>query len=132
MNALKYILKPKPNYKLSICAIIKNENVYLEEWLNYYLLIGVEHFYLYDNESKIPIKDTLKELKLDSHATVRKIKGQGQQMNAYSVIDQEAEEEIQSCEVCSGDILPDSAYTTSEEDGYSVCEKCSKEAQNEG
>lgn len=84
MNALKYILKPKPNYKLSICAIIKNENVYLEEWINYYLLIGVEHFYLYDNESKIPIKDTLKELKLDSHTTVRKIKGQGQQMNAYA------------------------------------------------
>lgn len=63
---------------------------------------------------------------------INKVLALGQQMDAYSVIDQEAEEEIQSCEVCGGDILPDTAYTTAEDDNYSVCEKCSKEAQNEG
>lgn len=84
MHALKYFTKSKQNYKLTICAIIKDENAYLEEWINYYLLIGAEHFYLYDNESKISVKETLKKLKLSSYVTVRKIKGQGQQMNAYT------------------------------------------------
>jgi hypothetical protein len=84
MNALKYFLKPKLKYKLSICVIIKDENDYLEEWLKYYLLIGVEHFYIYDNESETAIKDTLKELGLDHCATVRTIKGHSQQMNAYN------------------------------------------------
>jgi len=37
--------------KLSIVACIKNEGRYLKEWLDFHLLGGVEHFYLYDNVS---------------------------------------------------------------------------------
>jgi hypothetical protein len=36
---------------LSLCAIFKNEAEYLEEWLRFYELVGVEHFYLYNNGS---------------------------------------------------------------------------------
>lgn len=36
---------------LSICSLFTNEEKYLAEWLEYHLLIGVEHFYLYNNES---------------------------------------------------------------------------------
>lgn len=36
---------------LTVCCIFKDEAPYLEEWLRFYSLIGVEHFYLYDNES---------------------------------------------------------------------------------
>ena len=39
---------------LSILCIIKNED-YLEEFILYHYLLGVEHFYIYDNESDIPI-----------------------------------------------------------------------------
>jgi Glycosyltransferase family 92 len=39
-------------YMLSICAIFKNEARYLREWIEYHRLIGVDHFYLYDNGSK--------------------------------------------------------------------------------
>lgn len=42
--------KPK-KYTLSICAIFKNEAPYMEEWIEYYILMGVDHFYLYDNNS---------------------------------------------------------------------------------
>lgn len=35
--------------KFNICAIIKNENLYLREWIEYHLNIGIEHFILYDN-----------------------------------------------------------------------------------
>ncbi|MBE8952408.1 MAG: glycosyltransferase family 92 protein [Quinella sp. 1Q7] len=38
-------------YNLAIVAILKNEGSYLKEWLNYHLAAGVEHFYLYDNDS---------------------------------------------------------------------------------
>jgi hypothetical protein len=38
-------------YTLSICALFKNEARYLKEWIEYHLLIGVDHFYLYNNNS---------------------------------------------------------------------------------
>lgn len=38
-------------YDLSVVAILKNEGPYLKEWLDYHLLAGVDHFYLYDNNS---------------------------------------------------------------------------------
>ncbi len=38
-------------HDLAVVAILKNEGPYLKEWLDYHLLAGVKHFYLYDNES---------------------------------------------------------------------------------
>lgn len=43
---------PRPKkYNLSICAIFKNETKYLKEWIEYHRLVGVDHFYLYNNNS---------------------------------------------------------------------------------
>lgn len=36
---------------ISACAIFKDERPYLAEWLEFHLLMGIEHFYLYDNDS---------------------------------------------------------------------------------
>lgn len=36
---------------LSVCAIYRNEAPYMQEWLEFHLLEGVERFYLYDNSS---------------------------------------------------------------------------------
>lgn len=38
-------------HDLSVVAILKDEGPYLKEWLDYHLLAGVDHFYLYDNDS---------------------------------------------------------------------------------
>ena len=38
-------------YDLAVVAILKNEGHYLKEWLDYHLMAGVDHFYIYDNES---------------------------------------------------------------------------------
>lgn len=38
-------------HDLAVVAILKNEGPYLKEWLDYHLLAGVDHFYLYDNDS---------------------------------------------------------------------------------
>ena len=39
-------------YKVSICAIFKNEAPYLKEWIEFNHIIGIEHFYLYNNNSE--------------------------------------------------------------------------------
>jgi len=39
-------------YDISICAIFKDQALYLEDWIEYHLGIGVDHFYLYNIGSK--------------------------------------------------------------------------------
>jgi hypothetical protein len=41
---------------VGICLIIKNENQYLDEWLEHYRKLGVDKFFIYDNNSSTPIK----------------------------------------------------------------------------
>lgn len=36
---------------LSVCAIFQNEASYLKEWIEFHQLVGVQHFFLYDNAS---------------------------------------------------------------------------------
>ena len=38
-------------YKVSICAIFKDEAPYLREWIEFNRIVGVEHFYMYNNNS---------------------------------------------------------------------------------
>jgi hypothetical protein len=40
-----------PRYDLVIVAIIKNESPYLKEWLDVNIKLGVQHFFIYDDES---------------------------------------------------------------------------------
>lgn len=49
------------DYYLSICAIFKNEAPYLREWIEYHKMIGVEHFYLYNNFSNDNYLEVLAE-----------------------------------------------------------------------
>lgn len=44
---------------ISIVCIIKNEGPYLKEWIEYHKFIGVDHFYVYDNESDDNTKEIL-------------------------------------------------------------------------
>ena len=46
-------------YDLAVVAIMKNEGPYIKEWLDYHLLAGVNHFYIYDNESPDNQKEVL-------------------------------------------------------------------------
>lgn len=36
-------------YKISIVAITKNDHDHLKEWIDYHLKVGIDHFYIYDN-----------------------------------------------------------------------------------
>ncbi|RUL76138.1 glycosyltransferase family 92 protein [Dyella choica] len=44
---------------LAICAVFKDEAAYLREWVEFHQLMGVERFYLYNNNSSDPYLDAL-------------------------------------------------------------------------
>ncbi|MCL2796652.1 MAG: glycosyltransferase family 92 protein [Firmicutes bacterium] len=46
----------------SICLIIKDENEYLQEWLNWHIGQGVQHFYIYDHGSRESVTDFIQSL----------------------------------------------------------------------
>lgn len=35
-----------------ICALAKNEHLYINEWVKHYLDLGIDHIYLYDNDNQ--------------------------------------------------------------------------------
>lgn len=43
---------PSKNHYLAISTLFKDEVRFLKEWIEYHRLVGVEHFYLYDNNSQ--------------------------------------------------------------------------------
>jgi len=49
----------KPQYYLAVCAIAKNEGAYFQEWIEWHKKMGVEKFYIYDNESTDNTKEIL-------------------------------------------------------------------------
>lgn len=38
--------------RVVVCAIAKNEHLYINEWVKHYIELGVDHIYLYDNDDK--------------------------------------------------------------------------------
>lgn len=67
---------------LSLLAIIKNEEEYIKEFIRFYRIHGVEHFYLYDNESTIPLDETLRDFR--DVCTITRVAGRQQQVAAYN------------------------------------------------
>lgn len=41
-------------HDLAVVAVMKNDEPYLKEWLDYHLAAGVDHFFLYDNDNPNP------------------------------------------------------------------------------
>lgn len=55
---------------IAIVAIMKNEGFYLAEWLEFHLMLGVRHIYLYDNGCTDHTPEVLKPYLGDSLVTV--------------------------------------------------------------
>ncbi|MBK8422016.1 glycosyltransferase family 92 protein [Candidatus Villigracilis saccharophilus] len=68
---------------LSLCLICKDENDYLPEWLDYHILMGVDRFYIYDNESRVSLRESLKDYIDRSWVVVVDITGRAMQLSAY-------------------------------------------------
>ncbi|MBQ3450921.1 MAG: glycosyltransferase family 92 protein [Selenomonadaceae bacterium] len=71
-------------YDLAIVAIFKDEARYLKEWLDYHLLAGVEHFYLYNNDSTDNYREVLAPYVEKNLVTLIDFPGKVMQMPAYN------------------------------------------------
>lgn len=58
LNHPKEVIGKK--YRVSLCTIFKDESVYLREWIEFHRIVGVDHFYMYDNMSIDGYKQILK------------------------------------------------------------------------
>jgi len=68
---------------LSLCLICKDENDYLQEWLDYHILAGVERFYIFDNESQVGLRETLKDYIRRGWVKIMECPGKGVQLEVY-------------------------------------------------
>ena len=62
--------------KIAICAVFKDENIYVKEWIDYHLTIGFDYIWMYDNESKIPLSETVADYICQGKVGVKEFKGQ--------------------------------------------------------
>ena len=67
--------------KAAICVIVKNEELYLDEWVDYHRALGFDGFYIYDNSDDFEMKQWGK-LK-GNHVRLRHMPGEKSQMLAY-------------------------------------------------
>ena len=72
-----------PRYYLAVCAIAKNEGAYFEEWIQWHSRLGVEKFYIYDNDSADATKKILAPYIESGLVEYTFFPGQKQQLLAY-------------------------------------------------
>tara|TARA_R110000868_G_scaffold227424_4_gene480411 strand:- start:247 stop:1074 length:828 start_codon:yes stop_codon:yes gene_type:complete len=57
LNQDKQLMK---KHFLTFVSVFKNENNYFREWLEYHLMMGVDHFYLYDQDGGLDAMELLR------------------------------------------------------------------------
>lgn len=75
-------MKKKENY-ISLCAIFRDESVYLEEWLEYHRIIGIDKVYMYNNLSEDNYLATLAPYVASGYVELIDWPYEGGQMSAY-------------------------------------------------
>lgn len=72
-----------PKDYISIVAIAKNEGFYIEEWVKFHKLVGVDRIYLYDNGSTDDTKQVLDKYIKEGFVVYIDFKGDIKQLKAY-------------------------------------------------
>ena len=75
----------KESYKdnLSFVAIVKNEGPYIKEWIEYHKMVGVDRFYIYDNESTDNLEGILSDYIKSGEVVYKYYPGKIKQLPAY-------------------------------------------------
>ena len=71
------------DYHTSIVLIAKDEDKDIEEWLEYHLIAGIDHFYVYDNDSSPNFKKILQPYIDEGIITYHDFPGEVKQLEAY-------------------------------------------------
>lgn len=72
------------SYYISIAAIVKNEARYIREWIEYHRIVGVEHFFIYDNGSTDNLRELLNPYIQDKLVTYHSCPGTCLQFPVYN------------------------------------------------
>jgi len=70
-------------HRLSVVCAIKNEADDLLEWLHFHRLVGVDHFYLYDNESTDETRSIIESFPWSDMITYHYVEGDFGQARAF-------------------------------------------------
>lgn len=84
LNTLAPRLSRDKKYYASICSIFKNEAPYLREWIEYHRIVGIEHFYLYNNFSEDDYQSVLQPYVDEGLVTLIEWPVEQGQMKAYA------------------------------------------------
>lgn len=60
---------------MTLAAMVRNEALYLNEWIKWHYNIGFEHFYLYENDSTDDTARTIARLSADYPITLKQVSG---------------------------------------------------------
>lgn len=81
-------------HKLAIAAIMKDEGLYIEEWLCYHIIRGVDKFFLFDNGSSDNIKNILKKYIDVGIVEYIYLPGRAKQLDAYFAATKKAKKTV--------------------------------------
>lgn len=104
------------NIELAIVTIMKNEAPYVKEWLDFHILVGVQKFYIYDNESEDNLKEILEPYIAKGVVEYTFFPGQERQMPAYNDCVRKHRDEVEWLAVIDADefIVPVQTHTIQE------------------
>ena len=79
---------PVDKGQVCIVAILKGEEPFIDEWIAYHRIIGVDHFFLYDNDPQGPLRHLLEPYAeyvtvIDWPGTHEELPGRNTQTKAY-------------------------------------------------
>jgi hypothetical protein len=70
-------------YRVSLCLIFKNEAPFLSEWIDYHKMLGVNHFYLYNNNSSDNYEEIIQSYVENGEITLIDWPNEQSQLAAY-------------------------------------------------
>jgi len=83
-NILRHALYARPKRTLCVVATLKNEAPYIREWIEYHRIVGVEKFFLYDNESDDDLRSVLEPYMRAGIVELIPWAGRAQQLAIYA------------------------------------------------
>lgn len=103
-------------YQVAVCAIFKNEAPYFREWLEFHRLVGIEHFYLYNNFSEDNYQQVLQPYIDEGLVTLIDWPRQQAQMAAYQDCLEKFHQDMQWLGFIDLDefVVPNSRHTVGE------------------
>lgn len=90
-------------HQLGVVAIVKNEAPYIKEWIEFHKLVGVDVFYLYDNESNDNIIEVLQPYVDQGLVKYKFIKGKKKQLSVYNEAIEQYKNDVQWLAIIDAD-----------------------------